>query len=227
MRMNLRRSRPSPTREFLKEANRRRSTVSAGQHRIRAELAKLDRQIGNLVDGVAAGADALALNVERSRRCWKLSAQHWQTHQRTISNAALPSSRKGVARRYCIRTWPRCIATKSRTSLPLSIRPLINQQEMRLGQGPGQAEDGGLRLVDDFLPGEAASEDSLNHGEQVLGAMLDFAGQHVVASLGCLALSDVTHDLGSTATLPVPSFTGDTVRETSMRLPSLRRRTVS
>ena len=63
MRMNLRRSLPSPTREFLKEANRRRSTVSAGQHRIRAELAKLDRQIGNLVDGVAAGADALALNV--------------------------------------------------------------------------------------------------------------------------------------------------------------------
>lgn len=75
---------------------------------------------------------------------------------------------------------------------------------MRLGQGPGQAEDGGLRLVDDFLPGEAASEDGLNHGEQVLGAMLDFAGQHVVASMGLLALGDVTHDLGSTSDFAGP-----------------------
>jgi hypothetical protein len=52
-----------------------------------------------------------------------------------------------------------------------------------------------LRLSTVLLPAKLRDTTEIHHGKQVLGAMIDFAGEELLPSLRLLSLGDVTGNL--------------------------------
>ena len=73
---------------------------------------------------------------------------------------------------------------------------------MGLSQRRETADDCGLGILDALFAGKAPGNVGQHNREQVPGAMLNFACQHLLPSLGLLFIADVTGDLGGADDFP-------------------------
>lgn len=74
---------------------------------------------------------------------------------------------------------------------------------------------------------EGLRSQRLNRGERVLHAVVQFVDQELAVFFAASPFSNIARDLRRADDATAASFKGETVKETSIRLPSFRIRTVS